>query len=157
MLHLIPKKYDMSVTYNWRASYLVPFWLTFILHKDSFFISCHIQLHLGGGCVGVIQTFAKPSVFAITVLKGNTRVGHEVKTTLGHLPEPRGVDNSLWEMHFCKKDVWSLTRPSYRIEGYIRRDRLHVQYSTVQYSTIQYNTVQYSTVQYSTLQYITVQ
>jgi hypothetical protein len=67
--------------------------------------------------VGVIQTFfAKPSVFAITVLKGNTSVGHEVTTALEHLPETRGADTSLWEMHFCKKDVLNLTRPSHRIE-----------------------------------------
>lgn len=58
--------------------------LRFILHKDSCFVSRHIRLH-GGECGwGVIQTsFAKPSVFVITVLKVNTRVGHEVKTALG--------------------------------------------------------------------------
>jgi len=75
---------------------------------------------------GVIQTsFAKPSVFAITVLKGNTRVGHEVKTALGHLPEPIGADKSLWEMHVTKicsfRPVLSLTLPSHRSNRRIRQ------------------------------------
>jgi hypothetical protein len=68
----------------------------------------------------LIQTsFIKPSVFAVTVLQGNTRVGHEVKTALGHLPVPLGADSSLWEIHVST--VWpfcpglSITRPSYII------------------------------------------
>jgi hypothetical protein len=70
-------------------------------------------------------SFAKPSVFAITVLKGNTREGHEVKPALGHLPEPLGADKSLWEMHVTTiwsfSPVSSLTRPSDRSNRRIRQ------------------------------------
>jgi len=84
--------------------------------------------------VGIIQTFfAKPSVFAITILKGNTRVEHEVKTTLGHLPEPRGADNSLWEMHFCKGGCVKLNTSSLRDRRMHQTGKVKC---TVQYSTV---------------------